>query len=251
MKIDKLLKTKKELEDKFPSWEVTHTGGGIFLMRKDFKSKSGNNIMVSIGEENVIIVKHKDYKNCEPLCFASMEEYKKNESYYWENAYEHEIVLVDKAVKINEEAIKILTSKTLKKIVCNFVEFVNIIQANVFGKIEFNKKTAEEIRVFMSTLGWSSEDRLSDLGRDRGKFSYSIWFFRWDWHGVSLGNKVTIYSHTDNLKSINKIVARTAEKALQAWEQFPDKVPVQLANGKIVAEHELLQPEGFKADKTD
>jgi len=128
METNKLFETKEKLENKFPSWEVTHTGGGIFLIRKNFKSKDENDIMVSIGEENVVIVKHKDHKNCKPFCFASMKEYKKNEEYYWENAYEHEMVLIDESLKIDERAKKIFSLETLNEIICSFAEFANIMK---------------------------------------------------------------------------------------------------------------------------
>lgn len=93
--------------------------------------------------------------------------------------------------------------------------------------MDFSEKSAEEIRIYMSTIGWMSEDRLSNLGWGN-KVGYSIWFWRWDWHNVKLGNKVCFHYHTDDLSKIDEVVAKTAIKALKAWQQFPDKVPGQL-----------------------
>ncbi|MEW6227268.1 MAG: hypothetical protein AB1700_04130 [Bacillota bacterium] len=45
--------------------------------------------------------------------------------------------------------------------------------------LDFQGKTAVEIRVYMSTLGWMSEDQLSDVGWEN-KVGYCIWFKRRD-----------------------------------------------------------------------
>lgn len=84
----------------------------------------------------------------------------------------------------------------------------------------------------MSELGWQSNDRLADVGWEGG-YGYSIWFERWEWHGVRVG-KVCIHSHTDDLKDIDELVYRTAKKACDAYNTFINSIPTQLADGSLV-----------------
>lgn len=91
--------------------------------------------------------------------------------------------------------------------------------------------SAMEVRLIMKDNGWDSEDRLSKTGWENG-FGYSIWFERWDWHGIQIG-KVCIHAHTNDLKQIDKIIYDTAVKALKAWEDFTDSVPHQMADNSL------------------
>lgn len=90
---------------------------------------------------------------------------------------------------------------------------------------------AMQVRLIMKENGWDSEDSLSKTGWVNG-FGYSIWFKRWDWHDVNIG-EVCIHAHTDNLTKINKITYDTAVKCLNAWEDFTDSVPHQMADNSL------------------
>ena len=104
-----------------------------------------------------------------------------------------------------------------------------------------------QIRIEMSKLGWISEDKLSWMGWGNGeKYGYSIWFERWDWHGVQLGNSVSFGCHDSDLTKMDECVRKAAKTTLKAWDDFPSKIPTVLANGKVVAKIEYLQPEEFK-----
>lgn len=92
---------------------------------------------------------------------------------------------------------------------------------------------AMEVRLAMKEHGWSSNDDLSSTGWE--KFGYSIWFERWDWHGVKIG-RVCIHDHINDLSKINETVYRLAQKVLQAWNDFQDSVPHQMANGSLKAD---------------
>lgn len=96
---------------------------------------------------------------------------------------------------------------------------------------------AMEIRTFMAEKGWHSQDRMSDMGWG-DKVGYSIWFYRWDWHGIKTatitGDKVSFHDGTNNLSEIDKIVRNVAKRALQAYEDFPDSIPYQNVNGEVV-----------------
>lgn len=92
--------------------------------------------------------------------------------------------------------------------------------------------SAMEVRLIMKDNGWDSEDSLSKTGWVVNGFSYSIWFKRWDWHGVYIG-EVCIHAHTNNLTEIDKITYDTAAKCLKAWEDFTDSVPHQMADNSL------------------
>ena len=101
-------------------------------------------------------------------------------------------------------------------------------------------KSAIEIRLYMASLGWNSDDRLTSTGwgKDENgnpKFGYSIWFERWNWHGKQCAaNKY--HAHTDNLSKIDQITQIAADIALKAWANFtePGWQPNQLADGTLV-----------------
>ena len=86
---------------------------------------------------------------------------------------------------------------------------------------------AMQIRLEMTELGWYSEDRLTDMGWRGGKFGYSIWFSRWNWHGQRT-DKATYHAHTADLDAIDETVEKAANLAKKAWDEFPTKAPHQL-----------------------
>lgn len=109
-----------------------------------------------------------------------------------------------------------------------------------------------QVRLIMKEKGWISKDEITTTGwgkdkNGKDKFGFSIWFERWDWHGVSCG-KICIHSHTSNLKQINKITYKVAKKALKAWENFKNSVPCQLADGSL--QDDSIQTNFFKKEKT-
>lgn len=94
---------------------------------------------------------------------------------------------------------------------------------------------AMKIRERMSQEGWASEDRLSDLGWADGP-GYSIWFWRYDWHGKKLGNRVFIYQSTPDLNKIEETVLRAANLARRAYREFTNSIP-RLTNGSLTTDH--------------
>jgi len=124
-----LIKTFDQLKEKFPDWEVIHSGGGVFLMRKNFKDRNENDIMVSVGDENVVVIRR---KGCDSE-YISLKEYKENGDFYWEYADEHEVVIIKKNTieyKFQEFecypiAKEIFDSITLSEIMSAFIQFSN------------------------------------------------------------------------------------------------------------------------------
>ena len=107
--------------------------------------------------------------------------------------------------------------------------------------------SAMEIRLILKDKGWDSNDRLSKTGWING-FGYSIWFERWDWHGVRVG-KVCIHAHTNDLSQIDKITYETAIKALKSWDEFTESVPCQMADNHL--EDDIIQTPFFKKAKLE
>jgi hypothetical protein len=107
-------------------------------------------------------------------------------------------------------------------------------------------KSALQIRKEMTLEGWASEDRMTDMGWGcDGKYGYSIWFERWNWHGKST-TKVCFHSSTSDLDAITDCVERGAELARRAWKEFPDSVPRQDLGSKLVVD-ELMTSWWVKA----
>lgn len=96
--------------------------------------------------------------------------------------------------------------------------------------MNLNDMTGAEIRKAMIELGWHSHDSYSTFGWS--KWGYSVWFERWDWHRER-GFNPCFHSHTDNPDKIEIAIKAAAQKALNAWDNFKDAVPVQLANGSV------------------
>ncbi|KLU62291.1 hypothetical protein CEB3_c13350 [Peptococcaceae bacterium CEB3] len=127
------------------------------------------------------------------------------------------------------------------------------VHGDLRGELEpvpFLDMSSKQIRVSMAERGWMSEDQLTSIGWE-DKIGYTIWFSRWDWHGVKLRNKVSIHGHSTELDHIRDLVAETAQRALKAWEAYPDEVPVQTFGNKVVPEEDFLQPPEFRKDAKD
>lgn len=78
------------------------------------------------------------------------------------------------------------------------------------------------VRTVMAENGWHSDDRLDDIGHGN-KVGYSIWFYRWDWHGnKKRGAKVCFHQGTSDLSRMDTTVLRCAELALVAWDKYTD-----------------------------
>jgi hypothetical protein len=93
------------------------------------------------------------------------------------------------------------------------------------------KGSATTIRQDMAFKGWQSEDRLTSFGFGQDEmgnpeWGYSIWFYRWDWHGRKC-EKVSFCSETDDISEIQSSVKKAAKKALEAWNTNPNFPPNQ------------------------
>lgn len=95
-----------------------------------------------------------------------------------------------------------------------------------------SEKSEINIRILMTEHGWTSHDKLTDLGWG-GTYGYSIWFERWNWHGANIFNTVTFHTHTNDLSNITDTVREAALLALTAWQEYQDSVPTQLVNNKL------------------
>lgn len=101
-----------------------------------------------------------------------------------------------------------------------------------------------QIRREMASEGWHSEDRITDQGwGDKGKFGYSVWFTRWDWHGKQLiritGNKACYHASTSDLDCMWEAVLMAAKIARRAYAEFPDIPPRQGADGTLSPGHDF------------
>lgn len=104
--------------------------------------------------------------------------------------------------------------------------------------------SAIQIRLIMKQLGWSSKDGLTNDGWDE-KYGYSLWFERWTWHGVRVG-RICIHEHItfDSEEDIQKVTYKLANKCIDAYEQFVDEVPWQMADGSL--EKDPIQTSYYK-----
>jgi len=108
--------------------------------------------------------------------------------------------------------------------------------------------SAAQVRAYMARLGWHSDDRISPLGwgcDEFGKpvFGYSIWFTRWDWHGVHC-DKRTFGDMVQSVEPerIDEVVRQAAETALRTWDIFVDILPGSAnIHGEICPEMEAIQ----------
>lgn len=104
---------------------------------------------------------------------------------------------------------------------------------------------AEHLRLQMAREGWHSEDRLSDEGWGRGRVGYSIWFSRYDWHGKKAmhmtGGKACYHAHTPDPSMASQTVARAAEIARRAWNEYPQVPPSQGLGGELISNNALAE----------
>ena len=99
-----------------------------------------------------------------------------------------------------------------------------------------------KIRQEMSEKGWISHDSLTHMGwgPTKEKFGFSIWFERWDWHGTRCDIRC-FHASTPDLIKIPETVKKAADLAQRAWDEFPDRLPYQTANGNLLPEFEDIQ----------
>ena len=82
--------TWQSIEEKFPDWEVEHAGSNIFILQKEIKTKTGENVFVSVADEVVMMYKKlsRDEKERYGVKvheeYASKEEYKNDSELYYE-----------------------------------------------------------------------------------------------------------------------------------------------------------------------
>ena len=114
-----------KLQSEFPTWEIHHTGGGIFVIRKDFQDNKGNNIMVSISEDVVLLMQSANDESK----YISHSEFLDNEDVYWNNSFHLEVIIMkleDNQVKITNNA-KVFDPDVLEEIKSHFLKLGNII----------------------------------------------------------------------------------------------------------------------------
>ena len=85
-----MFKLWQAITREFPGWDVVHTGGGIFVIRKNFEDRNGRPVMVSVSEDTTLIMRHHERGGK----FISLEEFHENEDIYWEKAYDLEVVFL-------------------------------------------------------------------------------------------------------------------------------------------------------------
>jgi hypothetical protein len=103
----------------------------------------------------------------------------------------------------------------------------------------FDNLQAYDIRREMAALGWYSDDRITTFGWGDGIMGYSIWFSRWDWHGMKHYGPPTYHAHTSDLTRIDQAVREAALRALDAYERFPDFPPNQLTDNSLRVDETL------------
>lgn len=99
-------------------------------------------------------------------------------------------------------------------------------------------ETALDIRREMAKHGWESEDDLTVFGWGDTP-GYSIWFGRYEWAGLGLrelgGIKIVFHCHVPDLNSAEDAVRAAAMRCIEAHEKFPDQLPYQDSDGRVVA----------------
>ena len=125
----KMQKIWRELEASFPEWEVHHTGGGNFALRKDFHDLAGTQVLVAISDTVALIMK--DVKNS--TRYINHQEFLNNEDVYWdEGAFDLEVNIVtldEGVIKYSNEA-KIFAADTIKEIASGIKRVSEIIWDN-------------------------------------------------------------------------------------------------------------------------
>jgi hypothetical protein len=93
-------------------------------------------------------------------------------------------------------------------------------------------KTIDDLLEFMAAHGWDIkiEATLKGWGGEPG---VSVWCNRWKWHGRPMGYAVSIHGGTQYFNELDCLIKKTAEKALQAYIDFPDIPPRQLVDGSL------------------
>lgn len=83
--------TWQTLEEKFPEWKVDHTGGHVFILRKDIITKDGRPVQISVADTGAILHKKLVVDATAPYgvkaiegVYASKEEFEAESNLYWE-----------------------------------------------------------------------------------------------------------------------------------------------------------------------
>jgi hypothetical protein len=96
----------------------------------------------------------------------------------------------------------------------------NLDPKSIAEKVFSRQENPYKIRLEMQRKGWISRDEI-EITWGSKHYGYSIWFERWDWHGVPC-DKRTFQAHTGNLDKISETVKRAADLAQKAWDEFSD-----------------------------
>jgi hypothetical protein len=93
-------------------------------------------------------------------------------------------------------------------------------------------KTLDDLLEYMAAHGWDVriESTLKGWGEEPG---VSVWFNKWKWHGRLMGCAVSIHDGTQFFNEFEYMIRKTAEKALQAYIDFPEIPPRQLCDGSL------------------
>jgi len=102
-----------KLENTFPGWEIYHAGGGNFVVRKDFKDKNGNNLMVSLTDYVALLMKHQDEDR-----YITHAEFIKNEDTYWGEVFHLEVPIInlDNGELKRTDAVGVFNDRSLTEI---------------------------------------------------------------------------------------------------------------------------------------
>lgn len=109
----------------------------------------------------------------------------------------------------------------------------------VFGQSQqWRQEEVSQLRLDLAREGWHSDDKLSDQGWSTDhQVGYSIWIYRWNWHGVRLGTRVSFHFGLSpervDAAAMAAIWIRAAEQVRKAWQDFPDCLPSQGRDGQI------------------
>lgn len=78
------------MEERFPDWDAEHSGGGIWILRKDFRTKEGQDVLVSVADTGAMVHKKIERDETSPYgvkvveSYIPLATYKKEADMYWE-----------------------------------------------------------------------------------------------------------------------------------------------------------------------
>lgn len=97
-----------------------------------------------------------------------------------------------------------------------------------------------QIKLQLIQEGWNVEEKYSNDGS--GKLvHYMIWAKRYDWHGKFTvevtGHNVCFFESCNEISNAVAMLAtveRLHDKCQKAWKQFPDTIPFQTYDNKLM-----------------